>query len=647
MQCVRKVGLHGFSSDRVLCSRYIAAKSFALTFKNVLGMTILSCGFWMGVTGQTFAQEDTLDEILDTDPTEVEAITEAAEADWAAHESQRQPAEWVDYFAQFEATYADQLADPDQNGFRDMLIAIGPSALEQRHLVQCVAWEDFPTNELSQKWWNDSWLVICDKLHMDPLPRPPFLGYRELSEFVRFEGITGEEPPLDEEDPGYVAQPDLLHPNQQVRLPWESARDYESRLFGEPWTAEENPQAARWLEETSPVLDIWTKAVRKPAYTSYYLPAPLIGILLPDIQFQRSLARSTLIRCQQRIAAGEIDAAIEDAMTLFYLSRHAQRANFLITRLVGIAIEQMGDQAIRSIVHQGNPSAEQLASLREQLESLPQPPSLDRNIHNEMLMALDTMQRFCGLCSKDLNAPAFDKQTALDFWAVFGQNFEVLESILRVLNLDWNVMRPRIESYYAEIREISRIPDRTQRNKAQEAFEQRWEQIHSKQMSATSVLTAVLSREKRTERITDSYLNSFIPAMEFFYVAVDRAQSLRDLTRVGLSVEQYHATHGEYPATLDALVSDGLLTELPTDPFSGQGYIYDPTPFTPPVVINENDEKSSLLSSSRNAFPDFQTTPYLLYGTGSNGQDDTASWLKNGVKELDVETFQKNDDPRF
>ncbi len=644
-----------FSNGRHFGSRFTPTDVPSWRWRNTTFMAILTCGFGyfglgciggvigldrvglesvIGVGSQAVAQEATLDAILDDAPVD-------ADADVDAEEPASEPV-WIDYFAQFEAMYADQLEHPEQNGFRDVLIAIGPMALEQRPLMQRVAWEDLPTNELSRTWWNENWLVICDKLHIDPYQRPPFLGYRELSDFVRFEGITGEEPPLDEDDLDYIADTDILHPDQQARLSRDVASDYQMRLANEPWTVAENPQAARWLEETSPVLDMWTKAVRKPVYTSYYPPAPLIAILLPDIQSQRSLARATQIRCQQRIASGEIDAAIEDILTLFYLGRHAQQPNILITRLVGIAIEMMGEQTIRSFVRHGNPSAEQLAALRSQLENLPATPPLDHNLQGEMLMALDTMQRLCGACSEYPKAPQSDETITQEFWSALGQNFDKDQTFLRVLNLDWNVMRPRVEACYAEMCEIARISDRTQRNEAQEAFERRWEQIHDKQFSFTIILKAMLPRTKRTEQVTDICLSAFIPSLKSFYTAVDRTQAWSDLTRIGLSVEQYHAIHGVYPATLDVLVSDGLLAELPIDPFSGRGYIYRPTPFTPPTVLGKNPSEWSWQS-----FRGFRATPYLLYGTGDNGLDDTAKWLQNGVKELDTQTLQQNDDLQF
>lgn len=41
-----------------------------------------------------------------------------------------------------------------------------------------------------------------------------------------------------------------------------------------------------------------------------------------------------------------------------------------------------------------------------------------------------------------------------------------------------------------------------------------------------------------------------------------------DLFRMRDAIDQYYADKGQYPSTLDALVSDGYLRKLPDDPFT-------------------------------------------------------------------------------
>jgi hypothetical protein len=50
-------------------------------------------------------------------------------------------------------------------------------------------------------------------------------------------------------------------------------------------------------------------------------------------------------------------------------------------------------------------------------------------------------------------------------------------------------------------------------------------------------------------------------------------ESTLDLIQLRIAIEQYHAMHGKYPQTLDA-VSDWLGGTLPVDPLSGLPYPY-------------------------------------------------------------------------
>src|SRR5437867_7962505 len=42
----------------------------------------------------------------------------------------------------------------------------------------------------------------------------------------------------------------------------------------------------------------------------------------------------------------------------------------------------------------------------------------------------------------------------------------------------------------------------------------------------------------------------------------------QDLFRMRDAIDQYYADKGQYPSTLDALVTDGYLRKLPDDPFT-------------------------------------------------------------------------------
>jgi len=54
-----------------------------------------------------------------------------------------------------------------------------------------------------------------------------------------------------------------------------------------------------------------------------------------------------------------------------------------------------------------------------------------------------------------------------------------------------------------------------------------------------------------------------------------------DLFRLRDAIDQYYADKGQYPSTLDALVSDGYLRRLPDDPFLKSNDSWMPIPSEP------------------------------------------------------------------
>ena len=54
-----------------------------------------------------------------------------------------------------------------------------------------------------------------------------------------------------------------------------------------------------------------------------------------------------------------------------------------------------------------------------------------------------------------------------------------------------------------------------------------------------------------------------------------------DLFRLRDAIDQYFADKGQYPATLDALVSDGYIRKIPDDPFTMSASTWQVTPSEP------------------------------------------------------------------
>ena len=85
------------------------------------------------------------------------------------------------------------------------------------------------------------------------------------------------------------------------------------------------------------------------------------------------------------------------------------------------------------------------------------------------------------------------------------------------------------------------------------------------------------------------YRNSIVRSRE--------AVMKEDLFRMRDAIDQYHADKGQYPSSLDSLVSDGYLRKIPKDPFtdsesSWQTVPAEPDPNNPTAEAGVYDVKS-------------------------------------------------------
>lgn len=77
-----------------------------------------------------------------------------------------------------------------------------------------------------------------------------------------------------------------------------------------------------------------------------------------------------------------------------------------------------------------------------------------------------------------------------------------------------------------------------------------------------------------TDRVSDQeIMREAMPSLDSFFSAFDRCEVDRRGRLILCAIERYRLTHGEYPATLQALVPD-TVASLPVDPFSGRPYSY-------------------------------------------------------------------------
>ena len=292
--------------------------------------------------------------------------------------------ELVDFRGVYVAKLDEAFSGPGENGWRLILQALGPRALMQDSLADQIPWEEVPTNEASQRWFNEEWTYLCEKFELDPNEKPTMLDRLDIWDYLEKNGLTGNEPEPDPEDfrcgtywENYEKRPG--------RFDSSKALDF----LGKPWTAAEYPPAARWLEENADLYEVLALAARSPRLVfPRKVPAVEdnwpISLLLPDVQTLRGLSRLFLIRACYRVGTGDVSGAVDDVETITLFGRALLEPEYscFVERLTGIAI--LGNAF--SVPLFGNPdvapSADDLARIAKLWTPLRQSDRMERVIQS-------------------------------------------------------------------------------------------------------------------------------------------------------------------------------------------------------------------------------------------------------------------------
>ncbi len=320
-------------------------------------------------------------------------------------------------------------------------------------------------------------------------------------------------------------------------------------------------KAAEFLQANKEALDELNKALKKPYYWSDYNSfGPVIAevnsalIVNPDFMVSaqhplakyRRLARIMAARTVWYAYSGDIDAAINDEISLCKFGQLLQGQGLLIEQLVGIAVEALAHQRLMYILDRTDVPAEQLHRLQNKLENI--------FAHKQPI---------------DLN----NGEKA--FWYAIIQsgftddgkgNGKMLKIAAPYFVRDW---KDAVRSFLA-----FSYPNRQQA------------------LSEVEKMFAQAKRDLQTppwqrKRETSSKSAAFVDPPSMFKIqalAIEkialiswRLRTDRAATLTILAVLRFQKETSEFPENLTELVQNGYLNELPQDPFSNGPLSYRKT----------------------------------------------------------------------
>ncbi len=379
-----------------------------------------------------------------------------------------------------------------------------------------------------------------------------------------------------------------------------------------PWSKQEFPQVAAWLDANEKPLALMIEASKRPRRFDPLVGGRgmLIAVLPPALQPYREASRALAARAMLRLNDGRVEDSWEDLLACHRLARLCAEGPTFVDYVVGVGLDGISCSAEQGMLQQTQLSAAQAEKMRDDLDCLPAMPRIADEIEiGERFSYLDSIgciaregahgltqsAQYAGLGADSPEQKAYQKSV----YEAAGAGPIDWDSILRLGNAN-----------YDRIVDSIRKSTRPERKAIADEFDLR---IRKNMTETQGILRTGLDKSADRRKVVSDALGHilcglFISGLHMVSDAEDRGLMRFDLTKLAFALAAYRAEHGAYPAKLAELTPKYVAT-IPKDRF------------------NDGDLHYSL-----------QGGGYLLYSVGPNGKDDGGKGIedsKEGSKRWD------------
>jgi hypothetical protein len=367
--------------------------------------------------------------------------------------------------------------------------------------------------------------------------------------------------------------------------------DVLDQSMGRPWSKDDLPPLAEWVQKNKRSLDLIVEASKRPRY---YAPSPsmidnkrnlLIEMLLPLSQSVRDTGRVLSARAMWHLGEGRPAEAWQDLFAVHRLSRLFTQGNTLVEQLIALGTSGSACDATATLLGNGKLTVEEARMVQRDLAALPNFSVMARSLNvTERAAALNAFIRVGDAGGGEMFA-ILSGGSADDF----GNN------AFNIVSVDWNLVLRETNRWYDRLVAAAKLQDYSARRIALQQIDADIELLVAESRMPSNWLAGVISRQQRSKLVSSIMLGLFLPAVNAATASEDRANATLELTRFAAALAVYRAEHGAYPDKLDDLVPN-VLDALPIDLYNAKPFVYK----------RDGDG-------------------YLLYSLGENGTDDGGS----------------------
>ncbi|HDZ44005.1 MAG TPA: hypothetical protein ENH80_08705 [Phycisphaerae bacterium] len=398
------------------------------------------------------------------------------------------------------------------------------------------------------------------------------LGPKAFDEEVRSEslrqlGLTEEE--LKKDTPYFEELTDFYrkHPSAEDDDAWKM-QELLAELARRPWTAEDYPLVAAWLEANEKPLQLIVEASRRERLycplVSQSDPPLLLDTKLQGLVGVRRIRQAVAARAMLRLGSGDIEGAREDALAVHRVGRGLMTNPTLIQTIMGLSLDRKANRVDRAMIASADLSTSDVRLMLKDRKALGEMGTLTKLFEIERFVMLD-MVMFVhrrGIGSLATLQSSSPEKHAVRTSAPFDGDVT-----LRIVNHWWDRLMDALTAT-----SFSEHLDRMQEfDDALGSACARWGESQAK-LTICSVGGRILKRP-RGRYFARALVQIMMPSLSTARSLWESAGAENDILTLALAAKLYKAEKGQWPADLAALAPE-YVAAIPADRFTDEPLRY-------------------------------------------------------------------------
>ncbi len=327
------------------------------------------------------------------------------------------------------------------------------------------------------------------------------------------------------------------------------------KKFREPkcWPLELKPDELdilrKWVQANSKALIQLHNGSRMPYYWSKYKGESIWSIELPLVKKALNLANLLTWSAKLKASEGKVEEAVTDIVTCYRFGLHISKSLLLIEQLTGMRTTSEALEAAFCILDSGQFDTEAITYLQREIEQLFSEQTYLFDLQSEKLNGLDIIQKiFTDDGKGDGQMHLASAQSMLSMIKGSAVTQEEIQDLFELRRRKTAEAMQKAYEYFDVV--LRKSP---------------WEWKKEK-------ININVELDKLTE--SNPLVKLVVPNIPLLLKVSAHYRAEKDALIVSLALLRYKADKGQFPITLQSLVSTGYLANLPMDPYSDKPLVY-------------------------------------------------------------------------